>query len=113
MAAQWAVPGGSEKLLKKVWKKSWLALAARHSVHMSLTAVGETERSGPDSSEEVGVLEMNMIPQTDLHACTYVLGNEPVPANGAALPFRARTHRGGNKPSALAPDSAPPGDSPV
>lgn len=105
--------GSGEKLLKKVWKKSWLAPVPRHSVHMSLTAVGETLRSGPDSSEEVGVLEMNMIPQTDLHACKYVLGNEPVQAIGAALPFRARTHRGGNKPSALAPDSASPGDSPV
>ncbi|MCP2282454.1 hypothetical protein APR04_001352 [Promicromonospora umidemergens] len=88
-------------------------MAARHIVHMSLTAVGETERSGPDSSEEVGVLEMNMISQTDLQVCAYTLGNEPVSATGAALSFRARTHRGGSKPSALAPDSASPGDSPV
>jgi len=40
-------PGQSEKLLKKVWKKSWPATAARHSVHMSLTAVGETEKVWP------------------------------------------------------------------
>nr|BFF18728.1 hypothetical protein GCM10025730_22490 [Promicromonospora thailandica] len=77
---------------------------------MSLTAVGETERSYPDSSEEVGVLEMNMISQADLHVRGYVLGSEPAPVNGAALPVRARTHRGGFKPSALAPDSASPGD---
>lgn len=106
-------PATREKLLEKSSKKSWPATAARHSVQMSLTAVGETERSGPDSSEEVGVLEMNMIPQTDLHVCGYVLGSEPAPVNGAALSFRARTHRGGVKPSALAPDSASPGDSPV
>jgi hypothetical protein len=80
---------------------------------MSLTAVGKTERSGPDSSEEVGVLEMNQISQADLQVCAYVPGNKHVPATGAALSFRARTHRGGSKPSALAPDSASPGDSPV
>ena len=80
---------------------------------MSLKAVGETLRSGSDSSEEVGVLEMNINTQTDLQVCKNVLGYTLVPATGAALSFRARTHRGGVKPSAIAPDSASPGDSPV
>ncbi|GGM13919.1 hypothetical protein GCM10010102_06930 [Promicromonospora citrea] len=60
------------------------------------------------------MLEMNQIPQADLYLSGRVLGCEPAPANGTALSFRVRTHRGGVKPSALAAlDSVCPGDSPV